>query len=207
MAIIPNTQKFHTVSSEVDTENKGSKLANSKREAFTMQDITDTVGSGGSSIFEEGTGIASTQRVGSSNASSAEGATVSGGKNNVASADFATVGGGGNITSGHVASGLWSTVGGGGGLYGGGNTASGMSSTVSGGKSNVASASYSTIVGGRDNNTSTFSNTVIAGSNITADQTNCTFVSKLSIKSIPTSAAGLPSGSVWSNGGVLNIVS
>ena len=43
MAIIPNTQKFHTVSAEVDTENKGSELANSRREAFTMQDIIDSV--------------------------------------------------------------------------------------------------------------------------------------------------------------------
>tara|TARA_R110001632_G_scaffold160245_1_gene278549 strand:- start:76 stop:813 length:738 start_codon:yes stop_codon:yes gene_type:complete len=46
MAIIPSGQKFHTVSSNVDTENKGSAQANSGREAFTMQDITDSVGGG-----------------------------------------------------------------------------------------------------------------------------------------------------------------
>jgi len=44
MATIPNGQKFHTVASTVDTENKGSAQLNAKREAFTMQDIIDTVG-------------------------------------------------------------------------------------------------------------------------------------------------------------------
>jgi hypothetical protein len=44
MAVIPNTQKFHTVAGTVDTENKGSAQLNAKREAFTMQDIIDTVG-------------------------------------------------------------------------------------------------------------------------------------------------------------------
>ena len=43
MAIIPSTQKFHTVSAKVDTVNRGSKLANSGREAVTMQDIVDSV--------------------------------------------------------------------------------------------------------------------------------------------------------------------
>ncbi len=44
MATIPNGQKFHTVASTVDTENKGSAQLNAKRQAFTMQDIADTVG-------------------------------------------------------------------------------------------------------------------------------------------------------------------
>ena len=43
MAQVPSGQKFHTVPSNVQTEEKGSKLANSQREIFTMQDITDTV--------------------------------------------------------------------------------------------------------------------------------------------------------------------
>jgi hypothetical protein len=50
MALIPNTQKFHTVASTVDTENKGSAQLNAKREAFTMQDIADTVGGVDSSV-------------------------------------------------------------------------------------------------------------------------------------------------------------
>jgi hypothetical protein len=47
---------------------------------------------------------------------------------------------------------------------------------------------------------------MIVGSNITADASCTTFVNKLSIKTIPTSSAGLPSGSVWRNGTVLEIV-
>jgi hypothetical protein len=46
MATIPAGQKFHTVSAHVDTTNKGSAQANSDREVFTMQDITDSVGGG-----------------------------------------------------------------------------------------------------------------------------------------------------------------
>tara|TARA_R110000796_G_C14369478_1_gene413818 strand:+ start:76 stop:663 length:588 start_codon:yes stop_codon:yes gene_type:complete len=46
MAVIPAGQKFHTVSSSVSTENKGSAQANSNREVFTMQDIEDSVGGG-----------------------------------------------------------------------------------------------------------------------------------------------------------------
>jgi len=47
MASIPVTQKFHTVAADVDTENKGSALANADRESYTMQDILDTVSTGG----------------------------------------------------------------------------------------------------------------------------------------------------------------
>jgi len=47
---------------------------------------------------------------------------------------------------------------------------------------------------------------MIVGSNITADRVCTTFVNNLSIKNIPTSSAGLPSGSVWNNLGVLAIV-
>lgn len=47
MASIPVTQKFHTVAADVDTENKGSALANADRESYTMQDIIDTVSTEG----------------------------------------------------------------------------------------------------------------------------------------------------------------
>jgi hypothetical protein len=51
MPNIPLTQKFHTVSGDVDTENKGSALANADRAVFTMQDIVNTVEAGeGSSV-------------------------------------------------------------------------------------------------------------------------------------------------------------
>ena len=47
MSIIPSGQKFHTVPSSVNTQEKGSALANSQREIYTMQDIIDTAGGGG----------------------------------------------------------------------------------------------------------------------------------------------------------------
>ena len=47
MATIPLGQMFRTVAPVVDTINKGSLQANSLREAFTMQDIINTVPSGG----------------------------------------------------------------------------------------------------------------------------------------------------------------
>ena len=252
MAIIPSTQKFHTVSAEVDTENRGSETANSRREAFTMQDIVDTAGAGIPSLFEEGSfpgpsgQETSTQRVGSSNEATKVYATVSGGASNTAAGSYATVGGGlnnlasntsspGGSTVGggknNIASGLSSTVAGGNNndatgsssvVAGGtGNIASGSTSAVVGGNTNSATAqgafigggtqndadsNYSTIIGGDNNNTLTFNNSHLIGSNLTSDRADCTFVENLSIKSIPTSATGLPSGSIWSNAGVLNIV-
>ena len=47
MATIPSSQKFHTVKSTVDTENRGSASLNAQRTIFTMQDILDTVVVGG----------------------------------------------------------------------------------------------------------------------------------------------------------------
>ena len=47
MAIIPSGQKFHTVSADVDTNDKGSARSNADREVYTMQDVIDTVGGGG----------------------------------------------------------------------------------------------------------------------------------------------------------------
>jgi hypothetical protein len=46
MAIIPNAQQFHTLSSTVDTTERGSALANASREVYTMQDIKDSAGPG-----------------------------------------------------------------------------------------------------------------------------------------------------------------
>jgi hypothetical protein len=43
MSQVPLGQKFHTVANDVQTSNLGSKLANSNREIYTMQDIVDTV--------------------------------------------------------------------------------------------------------------------------------------------------------------------
>ena len=46
MAVIPTGQKFHTVPSNVQTVERGSALANSQREIYTMQDIIGSVVSG-----------------------------------------------------------------------------------------------------------------------------------------------------------------
>jgi len=45
MAIIPLTNRLHTTTQNVPTANLGSKQSNSDRESFSMQDVTDTVGS------------------------------------------------------------------------------------------------------------------------------------------------------------------
>ena len=101
------------------------------------------------------------------------------------------------------------------------NVASGQFSSISGGRQNISSGNYSgvnsgcgntssgthsAILGGQSNTTNTCTCAMIVGSNITADRICATFVNNLSIKNIPTSSAGLPSGSVWKNGAVLNIV-
>jgi hypothetical protein len=161
------------------------------------------------------------------NISSNNGSTVGGGCRNTASCTFTTIGGGEfNVSSGNTstiaggetntASGYFSVVAGGfintaSGYYStisGGykNSASGQYSFAGGGRQNVASSIASAILGGRSNNTSTFACAMIVGSNITADRVCTTFVNNLSIKTIPTSSAGLPSGSVWRNGTVLEIV-
>ena len=46
MPNIPLTNKIHTVTSGVETVNKGSAQANAGREAYTIQDLADTIGGG-----------------------------------------------------------------------------------------------------------------------------------------------------------------
>jgi len=43
MTLIPNNQRIHTVSADVDTRNRKSALLNSNVESVTMADITQTV--------------------------------------------------------------------------------------------------------------------------------------------------------------------
>jgi len=54
MAIIPVAQKFHTLSSTVDTTDRGSAELQSQREIYTMQDIINTVSATGGSIDGSG---------------------------------------------------------------------------------------------------------------------------------------------------------
>jgi hypothetical protein len=85
------------------------------------------------------------------------------------------------------------------------NTASGGLSTISGGFQNTASALHSGILGG-SSNIASCACSFIVGSNITTDRACTTFVNNLSIKNIPTSSAGLPSGSIYRNGIAIEIV-
>jgi hypothetical protein len=138
--------------------------------------------------------------------------SVIGGLSNCTTGNYSFVGGG-NLNK---AFGLCSFIGG--GIC---NTTSGnYSSSIVGGACNVSCAEYS-IVGGGFRNQATrqrssilggFSNVAscacsfIVGSNITTNRNCATFVNNLSIMNVPTSSAGLPTGAVWSNAGVLTIV-
>ena len=150
--------------------------------------------------------------VGTNNEASGDYATVGGGKSNTASSDYATVGGGkSNTASGsdttvgggysNTASGHRATVGG-----GNSNTASGQNATVGGGYSNTADGEDSAILGGTTNDTNGLASAMIVGSNITASLAHALHCNKLVVTQIPVASAGLPSGTVWSDGGTLKII-
>ena len=160
--------------------------------------IYSTISGGG---FNTANGNQSTVGGGTSNTTSGYRSTVGGGYYNIASSRYSTISGG----TFNVASGCNSTVSGGGKQFLG-NRAEGNYSIVGGGFGNVASGYLSSILGGRNNITGNCNCAMIVGSNIQADRECTTFVNNLSIKDIPTSDSGLPSGAVWRNGCVLNIV-
>jgi hypothetical protein len=184
--------------------------------AGVASDTGSTVSGGGGQYFGNMFGQVCLPNIACGNYS-----TIGGGSGNIASGGHSTIGGGGCTCFipgciGNTASGCTSTIGGGGfntasgdcSTIGGGrlNTASGCQSTIGGGSYNTASGCYTGILGGRDNSTNNCNCAMIVGSCITADRECATFVNNLSIKNIPTSSAGLPSGSVWSDSGVLKIV-
>jgi hypothetical protein len=82
----------------------------------------------------------------------------------------------------------------------------GQYSFIGGGLQNQSNGDYSAILGGQCNNVALCANTFIVGSCITANRVCTTFVNNLSITNIPTSSAGLPSGAVYSNAGILTII-
>jgi hypothetical protein len=102
------------------------------------------------------------------------------------------------------------------------NVISGAFSGILGGNYNAIASCYSIIGGGCNNtvcnsiarsgivgghfNAATCNDAFIVGSCITTNRACTTFVNNLSIIDIPTSSAGLPSKSVWSNAGILTIV-
>jgi hypothetical protein len=105
-----------------------------------------------------------------------------------------------STTSGRytIASGIYSTA------SGYCTTASGNLSTASG-CCTTASGSYNFVYGlcSCDNGCAY---TYVFGLNVVANRGNTLFAENLSLTNIPTSSAGLPSGAVWSNSGILTIV-
>jgi hypothetical protein len=193
-------------------------------------------GSGNCSIFNYGTIGGGQNNVASSNYSTIAGGLnntssgnysfIGGGFQNIASGYNTTIGGGlCNTASSYysvIAGGSCATASGNYSFVGAGrrNITSGTYSAVTGGSNNTASGYYSAILAGAGNtasgqysavlaglfNIASCARSYIVGSNITSDRICTTFVNNLSIKNIPTSSAGLPSGSVWANGTVLEIV-
>jgi hypothetical protein len=100
---------------------------------------------GSTQLYEVGSGIDSTQRVGVNGDASGNYSLVGGGTGNTASGNYSFVGGGINNTSSCGNS-----------FVGGGynNTSSSYSSTVSGGRCNTSSGYYSTVSGGYNNTSS-----------------------------------------------------
>jgi len=277
MAIIPDECKFHVVSESVDTADRGSKLAQSKRKSITMADIVETIPSS-PTIFTRGAdsggggycsvvaynkgpsacdvnivqgkystisgGHRNKERLVVGDATNLYGNTISGGENNnIQSWDTSynyggTIGGGAfnalcnpgyRVSYSTISGGLnsrindsyYSTISGGGSngisneshkssISGGYlNTIYNNSvySTIGGGQFNYISAGggHASIPGGTYNRVTNYKSHIL-GNDINSDRDCATFVNNLSIKSIPVSSAGLPSGSVWNNAGVLNIV-
>jgi len=298
MAIIPNSCKFHVVSSTVDTVDRGSAEFQSQRKVFTMSDISETIGSSpyvtsggalsikpsggtntmganascsvimggttntvdsplsffgsgvGNTIEQCGTNIAivgandtcilrnavnmsnlfigaafSATMCGQSSSAiiaggnhcmeRASGSFIGAGDQNTTTQSNTFIGTGFNncvcgTGSGFVA-GSNNSISGSASFIGAGNshciTSAGQTSVIAGGASNCIQARGSGILGGCDNVVpASCDHAMIVGSDITADRVCATFVNNLSIKNIPTASTGLPSGSVWSNSGVLNIV-
>lgn len=103
-----------------------------------------------------------------------------------------------------IASGLNSLASG--GADGNGNEASGEYSAAIGGSDNVTSGQASAAIGGYSNVATHIRAVIAGGQNMASVADDTLHCAKLAILSIPTSAAGLPSGMIWSDGGTLKIV-
>jgi hypothetical protein len=119
------------------------------------------------------------------------------GEYNVNRGDFSVVVGGESNTT----SNRYSVV-----VGGKGNMVDSEFAVILGGSGNTVNGRLSSVLAGQNNKTQKHTNAHIIGSNVVADRDDTTFVNNLSIKNIPTSANGLPKGSIWNNKGVLNIV-
>jgi hypothetical protein len=162
------------------------------------------------------------------NTASGYASTVSGGYQNETRCSYSTVSGGYQNTvlgrSSTISGGYDNTVSGYYSIINGGcrNTISGTYSTISGGYDNTALGDRSIINGGGNNtvaNTSNnssilggFSNVVtnanahVIGSGISSTADDTLHINSLHFSNIPTSSAGLATGMVWSDSGMLCIV-
>ena len=145
------------------------------------------------------TGLKSTISGGSNNTASSYngGSTIGGGICNTSCGDYSLIGGG----CCNINCGLFSTISG-----GSNNFILDGGSTIGGGRCNISTGSYSAILGGICNTTNGCDCSMIVGACISANRVFTTFVNNLSIMNIPTSSVGLPSGAVWRNGTVLEII-
>ncbi len=166
MAIIPDECKFHVVSESVDTVDRGSKLAQSKRESITMADIKQSIPTP-VGIFERSTGECSIVPVAGNNIVETKCGTISGGYDNCIVQSGTDYGYGSDVISGGSNNQINSSYATGGNVVSGGycntikneNTADNgclYNNTIGGGKYNCISTqnSYSvlnTIVGGKYN--------------------------------------------------------
>jgi hypothetical protein len=134
---------------------------------------------------------------GYSNEASVSYSAAIGGYSNEASGDYsAAIGGSDNVTSGQASA----------AIGGGDNEASGDYSAAIGGSDNVTSGPASAAIGGYSNVATHIRAVIAGGQNMASVADDTLHCAKLAILSIPTSAAGLPSGMIWSDGGTLKIV-
>ena len=163
MAIIPDECKFHVVSEGVDTVDRGSKLAQSKRESITMADIKQSIPTP-VGIFKRSTGECSIVPVVGNNIVETKCGTISGGYDNCIVQSGTNQSYGSDVISGGSNNQINSSYATGGNVVSGGycntiknqNTADNgclYNNTIGGGKSNCiyTDSSYSTnniIVGG-----------------------------------------------------------
>lgn len=152
---------------------------------------------------------------GCNNGAGGNASTIVGGLFNTTCSNYSTIGGGclNCISTGSPCStilgGLRNCVNGTYSFIGGGccNCTNQSFTVIGGGLRHCNAGCYSSILGGRCNSV-TCCDSHILGSYITTDLPCTTFVNNLSIKNIPTSSSGLPSGSVWrcTTDGTLRIV-
>ena len=180
-----------------------------------------------SGIFNIASGTNSTTITGGNNTASSQYSSVLNGVCNISSCNYSTILGGTNNNSCNsfsvVSNGSFNTASGQNSIISNGycnlasacyssilngccNTSSANNSAIINGICNVADGAYSVILGGTNNNTCGITGAVIIGGGICANRGNSLFVNNISITDIPTSPVGLPTGAVWSNGGVLTIV-